>query len=112
MSYDKKYRERVLAYVDVGKKAEEVRKMLGFGANTITNWKKLRKETGPLENRELKRSSWKIDSKKLAEDVKAYPDDFSAERAVRFGCSESGIDKALKRAKITRKKECEVQRTR
>jgi transposase len=104
MSYDKKYRERVLAHVEAGKTQEEVRAMFGLGKNTITEWKKLREETGKLENRELERKHRKIDPEKLAEDVKAYPDDFNQERAVRFGCSESGIEKALKKAKITRKK--------
>ena len=104
MSYDKKFREIVLAHVASGKSQEEVRKMFGLGANTITEWKKLKEETGSLENRELERKHRKIDPKKLANDVKAHPDDFSHERAVRFGCSESGIDKALKKAKITRKK--------
>jgi len=78
--------------------------MFGLGKNTITEWKKLREETGTLENRKLERKQRKIDPEKLAEDVKSYPDDFSYERAARFGCSESGIEKALKKAEITRKK--------
>ena len=45
MSYDKKYREGVLAQVDAGEKSEEVRKKFGLGANTISQWKKLRSET-------------------------------------------------------------------
>ena len=69
MSYDRKYRERVLAHVDAGKKQEEVREMFGLGANTITEWKKLRKETGKLENRELKRTHKKIDPEKLKLDI-------------------------------------------
>ena len=104
MSYDKKYRERVLAHVEGGKTQEEVRAMFGLGKNTITEWKKLREETGRLENRELARKHRKIDPAKLADDVKTYPDAFNHERADRFGCSESGIAKALKKAKITRKK--------
>jgi transposase len=55
MSYDKKFRERVLAQVDAGERQEEVRVMFGIGVNTITEWKKLREETGSLSNRPLER---------------------------------------------------------
>lgn len=104
MYYDKKFRERVLAHVDAGKKQEEVRRMFKLGANTITQWKKLREETGSLANRPLERSWRKIDPEKLRADVKEKPDDFDSERAVRFGCSRMGIKHARKRLKITRKK--------
>ena len=104
MSYDKKFRERVLAHVDAGEKQEKVRKMFKLGANTITDWKKLRAETGSLGNRELKRSWRKIDPDKLKADVKERPDDFDEERAVRFGCSRRGIQHSRKKHKITRKK--------
>jgi len=104
MSYDKKYRERVLALVDSGKKQEEVRAMFGLGVNTITKWKKLRAETGSVANKPLERKWRKIDPEKLQLDVKEYPDDFDSERAKRLGCSASGVKKAMKRHKITRKK--------
>jgi transposase len=104
MSYDKKYRERVLSHVEAGKTQEEVRKMFKLGANTISQWKKLKAETGGLGNRELKRSWRKIDPEKLRADVAEHPDDFDEERAVRFGCSRQGIESARKKHKITRKK--------
>ena len=104
MGYDKKFRERVLAHVDAGKSQTEVRKMFNLGANTISQWKKLRAETGSLVNRELDRNWRKIDPEKLKADVKARPDDFDSERAERFGCSRQGIESARKKHKITRKK--------
>ena len=104
MYYDKKFREIVLKHIEKGKSQEETRKIFNIGKNTITEWKKLKAETGRLENRKLNRKPRKIDAEKLALDVKAYPEDFNHERAIRFGCSESGIEKALKREKMTRKK--------
>jgi transposase len=104
MSYDKKYRERVLAHVDAGKKQEYVREMFGLGANTITEWKKLRIETGKLENRELKRKPKKIAPEALKRDIAENPDDFDSERAVRFNCTGEAIRKARKKHKLTRKK--------
>jgi len=104
MSYSKDLRERALALVDAGMKQEEVRKLFNLGVNTITDWKKLRAETGSLANRELKRSWRKIDPEKLKTDVREKPDDFDSERAIRFGCSRQGIASARKKHKITRKK--------
>ena len=104
MGYDKKFREVVMSHVDAGKSKAEVRRMFKLGQNTINQWEKLRSETGSLENRALDRSFRKIDPEKLRADVKAHPDDFDEERAVRLGCSRTGIQSARKKHKITRKK--------
>ena len=104
MSYSKDLREKVLALVDSGMSQEKARKMFKLGVNTITQWKKLRLETGSLENRPLERSWRKIDPEKLKADVLEHPDDFDEERAERFGCSRQGIESARKKHKITRKK--------
>ena len=104
MSYDKKFRERVLAHVDAGKKQEEVRKMFNLGVNTITQWKKLREETGGLENRALERKPKKIDPKKLREYFEANPEEFDHEAAKAFGCTAQAIGKCRRKHKITVKK--------
>jgi transposase len=111
MSYDKKFREKVLEHIEKGNSQEATRKMFGLGKNTIRQWKKLREETGKLENRELKRGFRKIDPEKLRADVKENPDSFDEERAVRFGVSRTGIQSARKKHKITRKKNAKIQRT-
>lgn len=46
----------------------------------------------------------KINMAELARDVGQEPDAFQHERAERFGCGRRGISAALKRLKITRKK--------
>ena len=104
MSYSKDLRERALALVDGGMRQEEVRKLLNLGVNTITNWKKLRAETGSVSKRELVRSWRKIEPEKLKADVADHPDDFDWERAARLGCSRGGIESARKKHGITRKK--------
>ena len=104
MSYDKKFRERVMTHIDAGESKEKVRAMFKLGKNTIGQWEKLRAETGSLENRPLYRKPRKIDPEQLRADVEEYPDDFDEERAVRFGCSRTGIQSARKKHKITRKK--------
>jgi transposase len=104
MSYSKDMRERALALVDGGMKQEEVRNLFVLGKNTLTQWKKLREETGSLAKRPFERSWRKIDPEKLRVDVRDHPDDFDEERAVRFGCSRTGIQSVRYKHKITRKK--------
>jgi transposase len=85
-------------------KQEEVRKLFKLGVNTLTQWKKLREETGSVEKRPLERTWRKIDPEALKADVADRPDDFDEERAERFGVSWQGIQSAMKKHKITRKK--------
>lgn len=53
----------------------------------------------------MNRSFRKIDPEKLHSYVAEYPQAYQSEMAKEFQCSESGIRNALKRLKITRKKE-------
>jgi transposase-like protein len=101
MSYDKKFREAVLRYIDNGSSFKEVERLFGLSYNTVSQWKRLRDETGKLENRPLNRQ-WKlIDPEKLRADVEERPRDSDLVRARRFGCSESGIRNALERYGLT-----------
>ena len=61
---------------------------------------------------EKRKEVWrKIDPEKLKEYVEHRPDAYLKEMAEEFGCSEVAIFKALKRLKITRKKNCHLQRS-
>jgi len=103
MSYDKKLRFQALEYRSTHTQAETA-EAFGVSVSAIKRWQKLMQETGKIENKPLKRSGRKIKEAELRADVEKYPDDFNWERAKRFGCSEEGIRKGLKRHKITRKK--------
>jgi len=46
----------------------------------------------------------KINRDRLIRNVEQHPDAYQHERAERFGCSQRGICEALKRLKISRKK--------
>ena len=112
MAYDKKYRERVLEYRNEGHTLAETRKVFKVSITAIKGWEKLFAETGSLQKRELKRPFKKIDPVKLDAYVKEHPDAYLQEIADVFGCVESAIRKALKRLKITRKKNETIRRTR
>jgi len=103
MSYDKKIREQALKYRATHTQ-KETSEVFEVSVSAIKDWQKLQKEQGNLERKKLTRKGRKIGESELKADVETYPEDFNRERAVRFGCTEEGIRKAMKRHKLTRKK--------
>jgi len=104
MAYDNKFREKVLEYIDKGHTVEEAHEIFSVGTTTIKEWKRLKKETGKLDKRPLKRTHKKIDPVKLIAYIKEYPDSYQREIAEVFCCTQQAVFVALKRLKITRKK--------
>ncbi|MCL2002899.1 MAG: IS630 transposase-related protein [Oscillospiraceae bacterium] len=112
MAYDAKFREAVLRHIDAGHTYKATGLLFGLGDSTIAQWKRLRDETGGLKKRPLNRTWTKIDPERLRADVETRPADSDAKRARRFGCSESGMQNALKRHKLTPKKARSICRAR
>jgi len=104
MAYPPKLRERALQAVRNGHSKAEVREMFGLGENTLRTWENLEAETGSLENRELRRTAYKIDREKLLQWYRDNPHSTNKETAIAFNCSVSGIRSAKKVLGITRKK--------
>ena len=105
MSYSKRYRERTIEYWQAGHSLEATHQIFKVSKSTIQKWKKQLEETGNLDKKALHRSFRKIDPEKLKAYVAEHPDAYQSEMAEVFQCSESGIRYALKRHKITRKKD-------
>lgn len=98
-------RERVLSYIQDGHSQKEAREVFKIPRQTIYNWLRLKSETGDFRMRRSgQRRSSKIDEGKLKEVVSGHPDYYLWELAVFFQATPSGIYRALKRHKITRKK--------
>ena len=104
MACDKKFREQVLKYIDKGHTIQEAHEEFEVGTTTIKKWKKLKKETGKLENRPLNRKNRKICPNQLIAYITENPDSYLSEIAEVFNCTYSAVSYALKRLKITRKK--------
>ena len=104
-------REAAIAYHAAGHTLKETAKTFQVSVSTIWKWKKKKKETGNLYNKPLNRTFKKIDPEKLKAYVKEHPDATQQEMADEFGCCNQAISKALKRNKITRKKNDPLQRT-
>jgi transposase len=100
MTYSTDFRRKVLEIKDrEGLSSEKVAAHFGVGKSSVSRW---RKQLEPCRNRN--KPATKIDMELLARDVELYPDAYQYERAERFGCSQRGIGEALKRMKISRKK--------
>ena len=101
MTYSLDFRKKVLAV-----KAQENLSFeavaLRFGIrskNTVFRWTK---QLEPCQTRN--KPATKIDMDALARDVELHPDAYQYERAQRLGVSESCVQAALRRLKISRKK--------
>jgi len=104
MGYDKKYREKVLEYIDKGHTTKEAQEVFGVGSTAIKRWKALRRETGSLENKPLERKNRKICPEKLLALIEERPEFYLSEIAEVFDCTVPAVYYALKRLKVTRKK--------
>ena len=104
MSYDIKYRQRVINYLSEGHTEKETAEIFKVSTSTIWKWKSKLNESGTLAPKQRKETWRKIDPEKLHKYVKAHPDAYQYEIAEAFGVRLYAIQKALKRLKITRKK--------
>lgn len=104
MSYDVNYRQRVIDYLSEGHTERDAAEVFKVSTFTIWKWKSKLKETGTLVA-EKRQGHWrKIDPDKLREYVDTHPDAYQHEMAAAFGVRLYAIQRALKRLKITRKK--------
>ena len=104
MAYDVKLREKVLNYLGKGHTIKEAHEVFEAGTTTIKEWKKLKKETGKLDKRPLERKNRKICPDRLIAYIAENPDSYLSEIAEVFNCTDAAVFYALKRLKITRKK--------
>ncbi|SNT69461.1 IS630 transposase-related protein [Psychrobacter sp. LV10R520-6] len=100
MTYSLDFRKQVLKSLDDGMTYAQAVEFYDLSPTTIQNWKrrihsKATRQTKPH----------KIIDDVLLNDVKEYPDDYQYERARRLNCSSTGIHSALKRLKISKKKD-------
>lgn len=98
-------RGRVLDYLSRGHTQTEASQVFGIDRKTIYNWLCLKEKSGNITmERTGRRQPLKFDEPQLREYVAAHSDDYLSEIASFFKGSASGVYRALKRLKITRKK--------
>lgn len=104
MAYSKDYRKAAIEYWEAGHTKKELYEAFRIYPSRINDWKKLPKETGSLERQYKETRKSKIDIEELTKAVERKPDATLAELAKIFGCTDSAICHALKRAKLPLKK--------
>ena len=106
MTYSIDYRKQVLSSIADGMTIREAALFYGLSTSTIHSWQQ---NLTPKTTRN--KAPTKIPDDALLQDVKAYPDDYQYERANRLGCSKTGIHHALKRLKISQKKDTRTSKS-
>lgn len=101
MTYSQDYRQMILAKLESGITYRTLEQEFNISKTTIQNWKK------QLKRKIVTTCKGKIDMELLHQDVVQYPDHYQRERAERFNCTQRAIGIALKRLKITQKKDFE-----
>jgi len=109
MSYDKKYRQRALSYLAEGNSYRKTAETFKVSTTTLQAWKSQLNETGTLTPKKRKETWRKIDPENLRKYVEEHPDAYQHEIAEEFGVRLYAVQKALKRLKITRKKNHSIQ---
>lgn len=108
MTYSIDFRKKVLSIKDKeGLTIEETAKRFDVGVASVVRW------SGRLEPCLTRnKPATKINMDALAKDVEIYPDAYQYERAGRFNVSQRGIGDALKRLKISHKKNTRASKSR
>lgn len=100
MTYSLDFRKKVLAIRErEGLAIDTVAKRFGVGKASVMRWIKTLE---PKKNRQ--KSPLNIHDAWLKTDIERYPDSYQYERAQRLGVSRSGIGWALKRLRVSYKK--------
>jgi len=100
MAYSLDFRQRVFAYKEKHQLTfEQTSEHFGISIATLFRWQK-RLEPCTTRNR----PATKVDMDALIKDIEKFPDDYQWERAQRLNVTQPGIHYALKRLKISFKK--------
>ena len=104
MAYSEDYRRRAIEYIDEGHTYAELYEALKLHPSRIAEWRKLLAESGSLKPQYKKSRKSKIDMEKLAEALERKPDAYLDELAKPFECKPQAVHYALKKVKVTVKK--------
>ena len=109
MSYDIKFRRRAIEYWNDGHSKRATAEVFKVSASTLQEWKSQLKETGRLEAKKRRETWRKIEPERLKAFLKEHPDAYLKEIAKEFGCANVSVLRALRRLKVSRKKNYDLQ---
>jgi transposase len=111
-AYSADLRERVIGYVESGHSKAEASRQYAVSYRTIERWMKRYQATGRIAAERTGRpvGTGKINASALEASVEADSDKTLKERGKEFGVSAAGLSKAMKRLRLTHKKNAAVRR--
>ena len=104
MAYDNRFKKRAIEYHEEGNSRRKTAKTFDISPNTLNTWLNEYKKHGEFLNKPRPANNTKLTEEALLEYFADNGDSYQEETAKHFGVSQSGISRALKRLKITRKK--------
>jgi len=104
MAYDSKFKKRAIEHHIDGTTTRATAKAFQISTNTLNEWLKEYREHGEFTIKQKPANNTKLTEEALIEYYANNVDSYQEEAAEHFGVSQSGISRALKRLKITRKK--------
>ena len=102
-------REAVVAFIEKGNTRKLAAEVFGITRRTVTNYLRRKRERGHLKDAPLNRTFRKINPERLKEFFDERPDATLREASDTFGVSITGVFRALRRLKITLKKDPVLQ---
>ena len=108
MAYSEDFRRRALEYMDAGHTGSELYEAFKIYPSAIERWRKLLAETGSLKPQYKETRSGKIDKERLQQVIEERPDAYLSELGEVFDCTKQAISTALKKMKISYKKNFHV----
>ena len=104
MAYSEDFRRRAIEFMDEGHTGKELYEAFKIFPSTVYSWRKLLEKTNSLDPQYPKTRKGKIDLKKLEQALERKPDATLSELAKIFDCKKQSVFVALKKLKITYKK--------
>ena len=104
MAYDNKFKKRAVEYHLEGNSVRKTAKTFDVSPNTLNTWLKQYKEHGEFLVKPKPANNTKLTEEALLAYFEENDDSYQTETAKHFGVSQSGVSRALKRLKISRKK--------
>ncbi len=104
MGHSTDLRGSVLRFIDSGNSIKAACKLFSVSRSSIQRWRSRLSKSGTIEPKLRIKSPYKVDASALKAYISAHPDAYLNEIAAHFNVTASGISKALRRLKITRKK--------
>jgi len=104
MAYDIKFKRIAVEYHLKGNSTRRTAETFDISPSTLNTWLKEYKEHGEFPVKPKPANNTKLTEEALLAYFEEKDDSYQAETAKHFGVSQSGVSRALKRLKISRKK--------